>query len=277
MRHPSSLPSFEELDRTLVPLSRRAAGERAEIPALAGFGIFLSGVEAVLARGELANHPRIVARSVLPQKWSSQRSHGNAAVTAKRDTSVHASSLEIRRKTMWRTVTTRGLGVCSLAFATTFLSGSGVADAGRSSSMAATCTVGDPAIQGNLYTIASGSVRHQAGKIGTITLYCPISQTILDGAGDFGGWFMTFYDPDGPGRTYSIESQIIRSDFSGHVAAVSPVLASNNSTTNYVEQALWHTYDFKNYYYYVRVNVFRADTYALPIFYGVGVDSMPYF
>jgi hypothetical protein len=157
-----------------------------------------------------------------------------------------------------------------------FVAGTGAAHAGRSSNMAATCTVGDPAIQGNLYTIASGSVRHQAGKTGTITLYCPISPTITIGGGPFGGWFMTFVDPDGPGQNYSIESQIIRSDQSGHVTAVSDVLSSNSSTTNYIERALWHTYDFNNYYYYVRINLYRADTNALPIFYGVGVDSIPY-
>jgi hypothetical protein len=33
--------------------------------------------------------------------------------------------------------------------------------------------------------------------------------------------------------------------------------------------------DFANYYYYVRVNLFRANTAALPIFYGVGVESLP--
>ena len=86
---------------------------------------------------------------------------------------------------------------------------------------------------------------------------------------------MTFVDPDGPGRSYSIESQIIRSDQLGHVAAVSGVMSSNSSTTNYIEQALTHNYDFANYYYYVRINLFRADTNNLPIFYGVGVDSLP--
>jgi hypothetical protein len=52
-------------------------------------------------------------------------------------------------------------------------------------------------------------------------------------------------------------------------------LSSNSSTTNYIEQALTHTYDFANYYYYVRINVFRANTNSLPIFVGVGVDSLP--
>jgi hypothetical protein len=170
----------------------------------------------------------------------------------------------------------RRFAVCAVAAVAVFLSGAGIAHAGRSSSMAATCTVGDPAIQGNLYTIASGSIRHQAGKTGTITLYCPISPTITIGGGPFGGWFMTFVDPDGASRNSYIESQILRSDQSGHVTAVSGVLSSNASTTNYIEQALWHTYDFVNYYYYVRINVFRADTSTLPIFYGVGVDSIPY-
>jgi hypothetical protein len=177
---------------------------------------------------------------------------------------------------MSREMSKRSFGVCVFAFALAFLGGSGLAHAGRSSSMAATCTVGDPAIQGNLYTIASGSVRHQTGKTGTITLYCPISPTITVGGGPFGGWFMTFVDPDGAGRGSYIESQIIRSDFSGRVTSVSGVLSSNSSTTNYIEQALWHTYDFTNYYYYVRVNVYRADTNSLPIFYGIAVDSIPY-
>ena len=177
---------------------------------------------------------------------------------------------------MFQEVSVRNVGVCSLALVTALLGGSGVAHAGRSSSMAATCTVGDPAIQNDLYTIASGSVRHRAGKVGTITLYCPISSTITAGGGPFGGWFMTFVDPDGPLDNYYIESQIIRSDYSGHVAAVSPVLRSNSSASNYREQALWHNYDFANYYYYVRINIFRADTNNLPIFYGVGVDSIPY-
>jgi hypothetical protein len=177
---------------------------------------------------------------------------------------------------MSRVLSARSLGVCAIAFAAAFFGSSGIAHAGRSSSMAATCTVGDPAIQGNLYTIASGSVRHQAGKVGTITLYCPISPTITVGGGPFGGWFMTFVDPDGPGRNYYIESQIIRSDQLGHVSAVSGVLSSNSMTSNYIESPLWHTYDFDNYYYYVRINVFRADTNKLPIFYGVAVDSIPY-
>lgn len=170
----------------------------------------------------------------------------------------------------------RSFRICSPAFVAAFIGVSGAAHAGLSSNMAATCSVGDPAIQNNLYTIASGSVRHQTGKTGVITLYCPISPAITIGGGSHGGWFMTFVDPDGAGNSYYIESQIIRSDQSGHVSAVSGVLSSNSSSpTNYIERALDHTYDFVNFYYYVRINLFRADTAALPIFYGVGVESLP--
>src|SRR5262252_6689009 len=84
-----------------------------------------------------------------------------------------------RRETGVKEVSMRSFRVCSLLVVAVFIAGTGVAHAGRSSNMAATCIVGDPAIQGNLYTIASGSVRHQAGKTGTNTLYCPISTTII--------------------------------------------------------------------------------------------------
>jgi hypothetical protein len=165
------------------------------------------------------------------------------------------------------------LAIHFLVFVAAFIGFSQAAYAGSSISMAATCTVGDPAIQNNLYTIASGSVRHQAGKTGLITLYCPIASTITINGGSFGGWFMTFVDPDGAGNNYYIQSQIIHSDQSGHVSAVSPPLRSSSSTFNYQEAALNHTYDFSNYYYYVRVDLFRADANALPVFYGVGVIS----
>lgn len=164
----------------------------------------------------------------------------------------------------------------ALALTATLIGGIDAGLAGVSSNMAATCTAGDPAIQNNLYTIASGSVRHNAGKVGVITLYCPILPSITQDGGSYGGWYTTFVDPDGPGTRYYIESQIIRSDQSGHVAAVSGVLSSNSSNTNYIESGLTHNYDFKNYYYYVRINLGRADTKALPIFYGVGVISEPY-
>ena len=88
--------------------------------------------------------------------------------------------------------------------------------------------LGTPAIQNDLYTIASGSVRHKAGKTGLITLYCPIAPTITINGGSFGGWFMTFVDPDGAGNNYYIQSQIIRSDQSGHVGAVSPPMRSSS-------------------------------------------------
>ena len=118
------------------------------------------------------------------------------------------------------------------AMAVAFIGTSPPVHAFETSSMAATCTVGDPAIQNNLYTIMSGSVQHQEGKIGLITLYCPIPPSLaLPPVGaTHGYWFMTFFDPDGPSNNYYIQSQIIRSDKSGHVSAVAQPLRSNSST-----------------------------------------------
>jgi hypothetical protein len=120
------------------------------------------------------------------------------------------------------------LGLSGIAFAVAFASLLGAAQADAVSSMAATCTPCDPAIQNNLYTIQAGSVRHQDGKIGVITLYCPLSVALnIPHVGSYGWMGLVFIDPDGPGNEYYIEAQIIRSDFQGGVAAVSGVLSSN--------------------------------------------------
>jgi hypothetical protein len=86
--------------------------------------------------------------------------------------------------------------------------------------------------------------------------------------------YMTSIDPDGPGTNYYVQSQIIRSDALGHVTAVSPPLRSNASANNYSQLDITHTYDFYRYYYYVRVDLYRADVNALPIFVGVGVYTL---
>jgi hypothetical protein len=87
---------------------------------------------------------------------------------------------------------------------------------------------------------------------------------------------LTFIDPDGPGNKYYIEAQIIRSDFNGNVAAVSGVLSSNSAANSSVRQVYCtvnHRYDFGHFYYFVKINIFRADTNSLPIFYGMFVNT----
>src|SRR5207249_1556451 len=53
--------ALEELHVPLVPLGRRARGERPQVPALAGPGIDLPRIEAVLARPELADHDPLLS------------------------------------------------------------------------------------------------------------------------------------------------------------------------------------------------------------------------
>ena len=51
-----SAATLEELDGPLVLLGRVPAREGAEVPALAGLGVLLARIEAVLARFKLADH-----------------------------------------------------------------------------------------------------------------------------------------------------------------------------------------------------------------------------
>jgi hypothetical protein len=163
--------------------------------------------------------------------------------------------------------------VLRCAFALSFAA---PAHAGRSSMIAASCTPGDPAIQANKYFVTAGSVKHRQGATGVITLYCPIQPTIVERGGSHGGIFMTYTDANGPGKTANVTAQLLRVDQSGNFSPVSTVLNSNSgtSTGHYLEVAVNHTYDFANYYYYIRVDINRTDDTTV-ILYGVGADSLP--
>jgi hypothetical protein len=156
------------------------------------------------------------------------------------------------------------------------------AHAGRSSMIAASCVPGDPAIQANRYFVTAGSVKHKEGATGLITLYCPIQPTIVQGGGSFGGIFMTYTDANGPGPSANVTAQLLRVDQSGNFSPVLseqtgvPALLDSNkgtATDHYMEAAVNHTYDFNNYYYYIRVDINRTDDTAV-ILYGVGADSL---
>src|SRR6476661_10604682 len=58
--HRASAAALEELNRALVLFGRRQALEGAEVLPPAGLAILLSGVEAILARFEFANHLSIL-------------------------------------------------------------------------------------------------------------------------------------------------------------------------------------------------------------------------
>jgi hypothetical protein len=60
---PLAVP-FEELHGALMLLGRRARLEGAEVPALAGFWILLSGVESVFPGLELADHSSLARKTI---------------------------------------------------------------------------------------------------------------------------------------------------------------------------------------------------------------------
>lgn len=139
----------------------------------------------------------------------------------------------------------------------------------------ASCVPGDPAIQGNRYTIVAGSLSHRAGATGLITLYCPISgtwgdrnvPTILH---------MTYADFDT--TIAHITAQVIRLRASdGSLSVISPVLSNSSTSTHVgvrVGVSFSHNFDFANSYYYVRVDITRTSAAAFAVLYGVSLDCL---
>jgi hypothetical protein len=149
------------------------------------------------------------------------------------------------------------------------------------STIAAACVPGDPAIQANRYFVTAGSVKHQQGATGLITLYCPfpVPPPINEGGGGTnGGLFMTY---SVTGETAQVSAALLRVDQSGNF---SPVLGLNgkpirlNSSdfggTGTEEQPFSFTYEYFNFYYYVRVDINRSDESSTAIFYGVGFETL---
>jgi hypothetical protein len=189
---------------------------------------------------------------------------------------------------MRATMVTVTLGVLLLGS-----SGAHAAPAGQSfwSSNGAGCVPGDPAIQSDRYFITAGSVNYRAGGSGLVTLYCPVTAgTIVHQAGGtVGAWpwcpsdayvfRLTYTDSDGTDNAVSVASQLIRlSKFNGAFAGAVPgaTLSSNSSSetlpTN-LSTGFVHTFEFQNFYYYVRVDMNRAvGTPAIATFYGAALD-----
>lgn len=161
----------------------------------------------------------------------------------------------------------------------------------------AACAPGDPAIQANRYTIGAGSVKHQAGAGGLITLYCSVNP----GLGGMGSQvvhlteasFVLFYpgcangayslrqtytDPDGTATAAYVRSQLYR--MSKANGAISPVAYATVNSNGFTEMAStnhssWfdHVFDLDNYSYYVRVDLDRlAGSTESAIIYSVAIE-----
>jgi hypothetical protein len=154
-----------------------------------------------------------------------------------------------------------------------------VAQASNWSMAAAACVPGDPASQNNLHFITAGTVGHKGTATGLITLYCPITGTWGDRKPT---WLSITYDlkvtgaiPPGQGAT--ISAQVIRlTQSNGALSTIgSPVSVKAGETTpsrgQRPSQSFSHPFDFKNSFYYVRVDIERNDPGSAATLYGVGL------
>jgi hypothetical protein len=134
------------------------------------------------------------------------------------------------------------------------------------------CVPGDRAIRGNSYTITGGSLTHRGNATDLITLYCPISGTW--GSNIPTVLRMTYMDSDT--TIAHITAQVIRLTASdGSLSFISPALSNQSVSTNVgvnVGVSFSHQFDFKNSYYYVRVDITRSSTKGFAKLFGVSLD-----
>jgi len=151
-----------------------------------------------------------------------------------------------------------------------------VAQASNWSMAAAACVPGDPAIQNNLHFITAGTVAHKGTATGLITLYCPITGTWGDRKPT---WLSITYDlkVTAPGQGAKITAQVVRlTQSNGALSTIgSPVSVQAGQTTpsrgQKPSQSFSHPFDFKNSFYYVRVDIERNDPGSAATLYGVGL------
>lgn len=167
-----------------------------------------------------------------------------------------------------------------IVFATLMAISASETQASNWSMAAASCVPGDPAIQGNLHFITAGTVGHKEGAIGRITLYCPITGTWGDKVPT---WLSFTYSlnvnaaPPSPDQTATITAQVIRlTQSNGTLSNIgNPVSVRAGQTTTSRgkanSQSFSHPFDFKNSFYYVRVDIVREHPGTVATLYGVGL------
>jgi hypothetical protein len=167
----------------------------------------------------------------------------------------------------------RATTVLAATFMTIAASG---AQASNWSMAAAACVPGDPAIQNNLHFITAGTVSHKGAATGLITLYCPITGTWGDQKPT---WLSITYGlrVTQPGTGASITAQVIRlAQSDGTLYTVgSPVTVQAGQTVpsrgQRTSASFNHGFDFKNNFYYVRVDIQRPNPGSVATLYGVGL------
>jgi hypothetical protein len=162
------------------------------------------------------------------------------------------------------------------AFITVFLASvtlfvSNVARADGWQMVGSACTPDPDAIQGDKYVRTSNmGVQFKGTNTGTIYFICPVagysgftaSAMGVTYRDDTGQWTSTdevqalLYRVPRASTSHLIISQLFSSSFS-------------ETTTTYHEDTFTHTFDFENYYYYVRVAIKRTSSSQTVAFYGV--------
>lgn len=137
------------------------------------------------------------------------------------------------------------------------------------SASSGSCAAGDPAIQNNRYTIAAGSIRHQSGATGLITLYCNVAPNTGGDTTPNRGW-MT-YKTDGTG---SINAWLYKkSTTTGSITSLFEIdsIDTDGVVTVTHQDPVAFTIDFNSYFYYMRVDIDRSSSGATDVasFYGV--------
>lgn len=135
------------------------------------------------------------------------------------------------------------------------------AHAGSWQKIAATCFPADPAIQGNLYTVVAGSVGNNGSNTSQITLYCPVSWSSPFASGTSWSLDIGFEDSNGNGVS-GVQAELFKMAHSnGNITSV----ATASSDGHGLGLTAWgepftHTFDFNNYYYYVKLDIDRCDS-----------------
>jgi len=143
------------------------------------------------------------------------------------------------------------------------------------SSMGAGCVPAGKSVQDDQYLVAGGTVRHQVGKVGMITLFCSVHYN--QGAPNPNRLRLLYRDSTGHDGIAFVRAQLIKMDSLTSVISVIAALHSDSFVDMVMtrkEFAFVHTLDFANSYYFVRVDLYRADTSQDVIFGGVSLATM---
>lgn len=137
-------------------------------------------------------------------------------------------------------------------------------------SVAAGCVPGDPAMHFNRYLITAGTVKHQSGKTGLITLYCNIPMAITPPK-----TLELIYSDSDPGADTFVSASYIKMNKSNGTITTIATTSSNSGAqdgaVHFVETRFSDAYDLAQHLYYVRVDLDRKLVSNVAVFYGVTV------